>query len=146
MNFFYTILLLLRWLSGKQSICSSGDTGSRIQSLGCKDPLDEEMAHHSSILAWEIPWTEEPGGLQWKWNKVKVLSHVRSLRPHGLYTTRLLCPPDFSGKNTRVSCHFLLQGIFLTQGLNMFSCTASRFFIIWATMEAHGVTKELCMT
>ena len=73
MNFFYTILLLLRWLSGKESICSSGNMGSRIQSPGCEDPLDKEMAPHSSILAWEIPWTEEPGGLQWKWNKVKVL-------------------------------------------------------------------------
>ena len=34
-----------------------------VQSLGRKDPLEEEMATHSSILAWEIPWTEEPGGL-----------------------------------------------------------------------------------
>ena len=33
-------------------------------SLGQKDPLEKEMATHSSILAWEIPWTEEPGGLQ----------------------------------------------------------------------------------
>ena len=32
--------------------------------LGRKDPLVKEMATHSSILAWEIPWTEEPGGLQ----------------------------------------------------------------------------------
>ena len=31
---------------------------------GGEDPLEEEMANHSSILAWEIPWTEEPGGLQ----------------------------------------------------------------------------------
>ena len=35
-----------------------------IQSLGCKDLLEEEMSTHSSILAWEIPWTEECGGLQ----------------------------------------------------------------------------------
>ena len=35
-----------------------------VQSLGQKDPLEEEMATHSSILAWEIPWTEDPGGLQ----------------------------------------------------------------------------------
>ena len=33
-------------------------------SLGWEDPLEEEMATHSNILAWEIPWTEEPGGLQ----------------------------------------------------------------------------------
>ena len=41
-----------------------------------------------------------------------------SLRPHGLYPARLLSPWNFPGKNTAVSGHFLLQGIFLTQGLN----------------------------
>ena len=35
----------------------------RVQSLGPEDPLEEEMAIHSSILAWRIPWTEESGGL-----------------------------------------------------------------------------------
>ena len=35
-----------------------------IQSLSWEDPLDEGMATHSSVLAWRIPWTEEPGGLQ----------------------------------------------------------------------------------
>ena len=35
-----------------------------VRSLGGKDPLEEEMATHSSILAWRIPWTEELGGLQ----------------------------------------------------------------------------------
>ena len=41
-----------------------------------------------------------------------------SLQPHGLQPTRLLCPWDFPGKDTGVGCHFLLQGIFPTQGLN----------------------------
>ena len=35
-----------------------------VQSLGQEDPLEEGMATYSSILAWRIPWTEEPGGLQ----------------------------------------------------------------------------------
>ena len=35
-----------------------------VQSLGWKDPLEKGMATHSNILAWRIPWTEEPGGLQ----------------------------------------------------------------------------------
>ena len=35
----------------------------QVQSLGQEDPLEEEMATRSSVLAWEIPWTEEPGGL-----------------------------------------------------------------------------------
>ena len=34
-----------------------------VQSLGWEDLLEKEMANHSSILAWEIPWTEDPGGL-----------------------------------------------------------------------------------
>ena len=37
---------------------------TQVQSLGGKDPLEKEMATHSSILAWKIPWTEQPGGLQ----------------------------------------------------------------------------------
>ena len=37
---------------------------ARVQSLGWKDPLEKEMTTRSSILAWRIPWTEEPGGLQ----------------------------------------------------------------------------------
>ena len=36
----------------------------QVLSLGWEDPLEKEMAIHSSILAWEISWTEEPGGLQ----------------------------------------------------------------------------------
>ena len=37
---------------------------TQVQSLGWEDPLEKGMATHSSILAWGIPWTEEPGGLQ----------------------------------------------------------------------------------
>ena len=37
---------------------------TRVRSLGQEDPLEKEMGTHSSVLAWEIPWTEEPGGLQ----------------------------------------------------------------------------------
>ena len=36
----------------------------QVRSLGREDPLEEGMATHSSVLAWRIPWTEEPGGLQ----------------------------------------------------------------------------------
>ena len=48
----------------------------------------------------------------------QLLSRVRLLRPHGLWPARLLCPWDSPGKNTGVGCHFLLQGIFLTQESN----------------------------
>ena len=45
----------------KKSTCNAGDPG---QFLGPEDTLEKEMATHSSILAWKIPWTEEPGALQ----------------------------------------------------------------------------------
>ena len=48
----------------KNPPANAGDTEMRVQSLGQEDPLEEEMATHSSILAWEILWIEEPGRLQ----------------------------------------------------------------------------------
>ena len=42
----------------------SANAGDWVRSLGWEDPLEEEMATHSSILDWRIPWTEEPGRLQ----------------------------------------------------------------------------------
>ena len=45
----------------KESACNAGDPGSI---PGSGDPLEKETATHSSILAWRIPWTEEPGGPQ----------------------------------------------------------------------------------
>ena len=52
--------------SGKEPTClPTQETQERqVQSLGWEDPLEEGMAIHASILAWRIPWTEEPGGLQ----------------------------------------------------------------------------------
>ena len=50
---------------GKEPICQCRrHKETQIQSLGLKDPLEESMETYSSILAWEIPWTEEPGELQ----------------------------------------------------------------------------------
>ena len=72
-------LLLLPSIDVTISKCELGQRGSWVaqtaknlpvmpetwvQSLGQEDPLEKEMATHSSILAWKIPWTEEPGGLQ----------------------------------------------------------------------------------
>ena len=50
--------------SGKEPTCQSGRHEMQVRSLGWEDPLEEGMAIHSSDLAWRIPWTEEPGGLQ----------------------------------------------------------------------------------
>ena len=50
--------------SGKEPVCQSRRHETGPQSLGREDLLEEGMATHSRILAWRIPWTEEPGGLQ----------------------------------------------------------------------------------
>ena len=52
----------------------------QVRALGQVDPLEEEMATHSSILAWEIPWTEEPGGLQSRGRKR--VGHIYQLNYH----------------------------------------------------------------
>ena len=49
------------WLSSKESSCNVGDEGDTGSIPGLEDPLEKEMATLSSILAWKIPWTEEPG-------------------------------------------------------------------------------------
>ena len=57
--------------SGKEPTCQCRrrkrqDPGSRVRSLDQEDPIEEGMATYSSILGWRIPWTEEPGGLQYR--------------------------------------------------------------------------------
>ena len=51
---------------GKESWCQCRRYETQVSSLGWEAPLEEGMATHASILAWEIPWTEEPGELQSK--------------------------------------------------------------------------------
>ena len=48
----------------KNPPANAGDIETWVQSLGWEDPLEEGMASHSTVLAWRIPWTEEPDGLQ----------------------------------------------------------------------------------
>ena len=107
---------------------------TQVQSLVREDPLETGMATHCSILAWKIPWTEEPGGLQsmglqrekcksklqwgvtshqseWVSESHSVVSD--SLRPCGLYS-----PWNSPGQNTGVGSLSLLQGIFPTQESN----------------------------
>ena len=50
--------------SGKEPACQCRRQEMQVQSLGQEDPLEEDKETHSSFLAWGIPWTEEPDGLQ----------------------------------------------------------------------------------
>ena len=53
---------MAQWVENLPALQETQET--RVQSLGQEDPLEEGMTTHSSILAWRISWTEEPGGLQ----------------------------------------------------------------------------------
>ena len=71
-----------------------------------------------------------------------------SLQPHGLQPTRFLCPWNFPGKNTRVGCHFLLQGIFLSQGLNSYLlclCIGRRILYHYTTRETPPPPTFVCV-
>ena len=64
-----------QWFSGTESAWNSGYIENAVRSLGWEDPLEEEMASHSSILAWEIPWTKKPGGLSQTWLNTEWRKH-----------------------------------------------------------------------
>ena len=85
--------------------------------LGCLPVVGMEgrcrvMAERWGSWWWWL-WVYEYSEVKWSRSVVS-----DSLRPHGLYPTRLLPPWDSPGKSTGVGCHFLLQGIFPTQGSN----------------------------
>ena len=91
--------------------------------------LNQGLLHCRQIL-YQLSYQ---GSLKWKWSH-SVMSN--SLRPHGLYPTRILSPWDFPGKSTGGGCHFLLQGIFPTQGSNAgLLHYRQRCFTIWATRK-----------
>ena len=62
-NLYIGISGLPHWLSGKESASNARATGDSGSIPGSGNLLEEDMATHSSILAWRVPWTEEPGGL-----------------------------------------------------------------------------------
>ena len=134
------------------------------RSLGQEDPLDKGMAFHSSILAWRIPWIEEPDRLQfvgsqrvrndWATNPhkrvnlrratVDVACLSQSLSPVWLSATPWAVEASvFMGfPRQEYWSHFLFQGIFLTQELKL--CVvcllhSRQILYRWATKEAHDV-------
>ena len=62
---------------------------TQVRSSGQGDPLEEEMATHFSILAWKIPWIEEPGGLYSPWGRIKsdITEQLNTHTPHGIEKT-----------------------------------------------------------
>ena len=99
--------------------------GLNLGLLHCRQILYLQSFQGSPIgclrAQFKTGWRQSPGKEArgcWKWRfSCSVMSD--SLGPHGLLPTRLLCPLDSPGKNTGVGSHSLLQGFFLTQGLNL---------------------------
>ena len=81
---------------------------------------------------------------------VNLLVVSDSLRPHGLSPARLLCPWSSPGKNTEMGCHFLLQGVFPTQGSNLGLLHAGGFFTVALLETISSLTVEhhsvFCLT
>ena len=106
------ISLVLRRTGGSEIKVSACNAGDLIWSLGREDPLEKEMATHSSILAWRIPWTEEPGGLQ-----STVLQRVRHDWATSLFKEKW-------------SLMFSWQEILFQQWTRYFSRSRGLFFLI----------------
>ena len=91
---FFIVLYLKVVLVVKNPPANAGDIRVWVWSLGQEDPLEEDMATHSSIIAWRIPWTEEPGGLQ----SVELQSQIRlkwlSMHALFLWFDMVRCPCD----------------------------------------------------
>ena len=64
-SFYFWVEFLVGFLLAQTVKSLPAMQETQVRFLGCKDPLEKAMATRSSIPAWEIPWTEEPGGLQY---------------------------------------------------------------------------------
>ena len=88
---------------------------STSEMINVVDPNNGILSGYEKERNTDISYKKAKVKVKWMWSRSVVSD---SLWPHGLQPTRLLCPWDFPRKNTGVGCHFLLQGIFLTQGSN----------------------------
>ena len=91
---------LPRWHSGTEPDLPMQETQETwVRSQGREDPLEDEIATHSSILAWRIPWIEKPGGLQ----------STGSQRVRRDWATENICTPTFYWDVALTSCHLWLH-------------------------------------
>ena len=139
---------LPRWLSGKESASHTGDAGEVTQEkqfwcLGQEDPLEEEMATHSSILAWEILWTAKSGGLQsiesQSRTQLSDWAHIYALLWHTSSTKDMgiLQQMEIKLPQNRTSLVVQWLGICLPmQGTWLWS-------LIWEDFTYHGATNPM---
>ena len=103
---------------------------THVQSLGREDPLEKGVATHSSLLAWRIPWTEEPGGLQsmgsqrvgydWMTDAVTSLSHVNTELIHSAVQQKI-------AQHCKVTIHQLQQFFLFRKGNVLLQLRVSRY-------------------
>ena len=74
----YAASQVAQWVKNLSAMLETQET--RVQSLGWEEPLEREMATRSCILVWKIPWTEEPGGLQFIGSQSR--TQLKRLRAH----------------------------------------------------------------
>ena len=98
-----------------------------------------ELVMPSKNLIVCCPLPLLPSIFLWKSKSYSVMSN--SLWPHGLYPSSLLCLWDSPGKNSGVGCHSLLQGSSQLWDRTWVSCTAGRFFAVWATRDVHRTSR-----
>ena len=89
-----------------------------------------------------LDWWPRQGSEESCW--ARRILHITALRSSGLQPARLLCPLDFSGKNSGVDCRSLLQGIFLTQGSNLGLLHWRQIFHCLRHQESPEQTRGLC--
>ena len=98
--------------AGKKSTCNQETQENQVQSLGWEDPLGEEMAIHSSIFAWKIPCTEEPGGLHSPWGHRESYTTVWLSTQPSLALIHVYRRPEHSFGKNLLRAYYVL-GIFL---------------------------------
>ena len=113
--------------------------------------VSEEVSHTRNILLFVKLYSRKSEQYVWEWIprmlEQIVLWLISQLCPT-LWDPMDCSPPGYSvhgdspGKNTGMGCHALLQGIVPAQGLNQVSCTAGRFFTVWATREAQKKRED----
>ena len=173
---FYNLFTINTYFLGKEVISWGLPGGSnlpgvweaRIGSLGQEDPLEEEMATHSSILAWKIPWTEEPGGLQpigsqrarydwrssgssWPRNQTRVSCVA------GIFFTRWDTREAWGGTEARVNwCLYCLEmrewhkimwwsARFCDTGHVLSTFREEKLFMVGVgSQQIHGYTRGIC--
>ena len=115
---------------------------TRVWSLGLEDPLEKEMATHSSILAWEIPWTKEAGGLQsMGWQESDATWQLNHHHHHSLYA---FLPSQIRARfKKRAFPVFIISFLSCLSGfaVPMINFLLSHFFL---TAFSFGVLSILC--